>query len=1283
MRLFSQIVVTILLVCLLLGVGAFSLVRISQTITPVLGSSQPEQTSLVPLQSIAQISSRGYHVCARTNGGAAKCWGVNDYGQLGDNTATSRNLPVDVLGLNSGVAAVVAGAYHSCALLNSGAVKCWGNNEFGQLGDGTTLNHRLPAEVQGLSSGVLALAAGDYHTCALLASDVKCWGHNDHGQLGDNTQTQSNTPVDVSGLGGRVTQIAAGGKHSCAIVDGAVKCWGYNEGGQLGDGTNTDQGLPTTVSGLSSGASALAGGSEHTCAVVNGGARCWGRNGGALGNNSDVNSNIPVQVFNLSSNITAVTTGESHSCALLNSGGVKCWGGNLFGQIGDTTINYSALPVDVVGLASGVAEITAGARHTCARLNDGGVRCWGLNEGGQLGDGVSYLYSTPLTVTGLSSNVNALALGGAHSCGISNGLAKCSGDNGYFQLGNPIFGASSTLVNVDIPGGVLTALSAGDNHTCALTNGSGLKCWGGNYWGQLGGGLTDYTDQIIDVIGLSSGVVTFTAGYDHTCAIVSGKAQCWGHNNYGQLGTGDTSDRFSPAEVAGLPADGIAALAGGGFHTCALLGTGGVQCWGHNQQGQLGGGFTTVSETTPVNVSGLVSGVAALSAGLYHTCALLESGAVQCWGVNDFGQLGDNTNSSRSAPVQVAGLGSGVKSIAAGHYYSCALLNSGAIKCWGENWAGQLGDSSYSNRRTPVNVVGLDGAATLIAAGSAHTCAALTQGGVRCWGRGAYGQLGNGQLAWRYTPADVLVPGSAAPPTATPSVTATPTATNNNATPANTATPSATTSASAGDAYESDNTCAQSRSIASDGAIHNHTFHAVGDIDWVQFTATAAVTYVVEASVAAASGADLILELHGACTGGAQQSQDYTFSPDVRLQFVAPSSGPLYLRLLNADPNRAGPQVAYQLSVRALSTTSQVGAVIIVAGRYKNNDPLQTQIHASTNRAYQLWRANGYPAERMRYLATNLGLDADGDGRTDVQGLANRANLQAAITQWAQDKVGAGRALSLYLIDHGGYDRFYLDGPLNEILTPQDLDAWLDQLETTIPDVPINVIIEACHSGSFIDAGQSISGANRVVVASTSAYALAWASRQGAVFSDAFFDSLAQGRSLSLAFEDARNNALSRNSAQAAWLDDNGDSLPNGSGDGRLAGQRGFAFAGTFPTDNTWPPYLAQADVRASANSRREIWAEARDNENAIRTVWAVIYPPSYRAPSSNEELVAEPLPLPLLARGNEQYAALYGQFDEPGLYRIVIYAEDDEGLTSRPLELFVNTLYLPLVANK
>jgi alpha-tubulin suppressor-like RCC1 family protein len=299
------------------------------------------------------------------------------------------------------------------------------------------------------------------------------------------------------------------------------------------------------------------------------------------------------------------------------------------------------------------------------------------------------------------------------------------------------------------------AIAAGRYHTCALTSGGGVRCWGFNGSGQLGDGTATNRLTPVNVVGLSSGVVAIAAGNDHTCARTSGGGvKCWGSNGSGQLGDGTTTYRLTPVNVVGL-SSGVIAIATGGWHTCALTSSGGVRCWGFNLFGQLGDG-TTTSRSTPVNVVGLSSGVAAIAAGELHTCARTTTGGVRCWGDNSSGQLGDGTTTDRSIPVNVVGLSSGVAAIAAGSYHTCALISGGGVRCWGNNWYGQLGDGTWTSRNTPVDVVGLSSGVVAVTAGKWHTCALTSGGGVKCWGYNYDGQLGNGEMGYRTTPVDVV-----------------------------------------------------------------------------------------------------------------------------------------------------------------------------------------------------------------------------------------------------------------------------------------------------------------------------------------------------------------------------------------------------------------------------------------------------------------------------------------------------------------------------------------------
>lgn len=298
-------------------------------------------------------------------------------------------------------------------------------------------------------------------------------------------------------------------------------------------------------------------------------------------------------------------------------------------------------------------------------------------------------------------------------------------------------------VPVDVSGLMTAAkdVTVGERHTCAVTTVGGLKCWGSNHDFQLGDGTRQDRVSPVDVAELRSDVRAATAGEQHTCILsATGGVKCWGKNQDGQLGDGTTVDKSKAVDVGGLES-GVAAVAVGWRHTCALMSGGGLRCWGNNQDGQLGDG-TTVGRHTPTEVIGLGEGVTALAAGGRHTCALLATGAVKCWGQNQRGQLGDGTTGDRVVPTNVAELKSGVTAITAGGQHSCALMLSGAVKCWGNNGDGQLGVGGLLLKVTATDVARVAAPAVAISAGKQHTCALLSDNAVRCWGDNEHGQLG-------------------------------------------------------------------------------------------------------------------------------------------------------------------------------------------------------------------------------------------------------------------------------------------------------------------------------------------------------------------------------------------------------------------------------------------------------------------------------------------------------------------------------------------------------------
>jgi alpha-tubulin suppressor-like RCC1 family protein len=664
--------------------------------------------------------------CAIQSPGQVWCWGRNDAGQLGNGTTTATTQVTSVQGITDAVA-VVAGYGFACALRGIGAVLCWGDNFAGQLGDGTTTARATPAAVAGLDD-VRDLGAGLGHACAALADGtVRCWGWNGNGQLGDGSLIDRHTPTTVFGLG-NVTAVAVGSQHSCALTAEVVStgelsaanvfCWGRNREGELGNGTTTQSALPVAIfdaSGL--GTMALAAGAFHTCALaVDGAARCWGFNSsGQLGDGTTTTRTYMTSVVGLGTGtVTALAAGGEQTCAVRAGGQLNCWGGNESGQLGDGTTTQRRTPV--LTPVANVEAVVAGTSHTCARSADGTLRCWGDNVDGDVGDGTLVQRASPTATLVLAATRPHIAAGSWHSC--------------YEMSGT-------------------------------------VSCWGRNGDGELGDGTTTSRSVAGTPVSLLTSALGATAGGRHGCALLGdGTARCWGENGYGQLGDGTTvSPRTAPVAVSGLA--GARALAAGMEHSCALLDGGGVSCWGHNDVGQLGDG-TTTSSALPRTVLDAASGAAltgikAVAVDGFHACAIRANGEVACWGDNTNGQLGDGTTTTRTRAVAVVSADAMAATAVAGGggQFSCALRADGTVRCWGAGSYGQLGDGTTTMMRTTPVTVGTVAGGVALSAGNYHACVVEASGTVKCWGANSYGQLGDGTLIGRAVAAAVALPGPA------------------------------------------------------------------------------------------------------------------------------------------------------------------------------------------------------------------------------------------------------------------------------------------------------------------------------------------------------------------------------------------------------------------------------------------------------------------------------------------------------------------------------------------
>jgi alpha-tubulin suppressor-like RCC1 family protein len=442
---------------------------------PVGPAPAAASTTIAPSVT-PSVATGGEHTCAVRTDGSVWCWGRNDSGQLGDGTIAAqfggRSNPGAVVGLSGvRVRALALGSAHTCALVDDGTVRCWGEGRHGRLGNGSTDDSPTPVEVSGISTAT-AITAGNDHTCALLGDGtVRCWGNNSLGQLGDGTTNGRTTPVAVTVLSG-ATAISAGNAHTCAIVTGGeVRCWGFNAFGGLGDGTTTDSTTPVAVlrSGTDqstsprlAGVTALSAGGNYTCAIIRDPSDefvCWGGNSsGQLGDGTTTNRSFPVAVSGSTGMNgvipVAVSAGNLHTCDLLGTGTVRCWGYGEYGQLGlgDTTDRDT--PVAVSGLV-GVAMISSGGLHTCALMDDDTVRCWGDGRSGRLGDG---------TTTRRTSPVSVLASGTAAASPVAFSVRVTVVDD-------PVVPPAPTVAVACVPGADGGVLGVGAQVTCTVTGG--------------------------------------------------------------------------------------------------------------------------------------------------------------------------------------------------------------------------------------------------------------------------------------------------------------------------------------------------------------------------------------------------------------------------------------------------------------------------------------------------------------------------------------------------------------------------------------------------------------------------------------------------------------------------------------------------------------------------------------------------------------------------------------------------------------------------------------------
>lgn len=535
------------------------------------GFTTDRNTPTIVAGEWSKVAAGGSHTCAIRSDGALRCWGDNEFGQLGNGLSgfgESSSLP-DVVNSAVNWTDITAGSNFTCGIKLDGTLWCWGQNYFGQIGQGDSGGqdtHDLPTQIGTETQwrSVKASGTGD-HVCAYKQDDsFWCWGDNGYGQLGegsvvDGTNQYSLVPVPVN-PDTDWASISLGYYHSCAIKEnGSLWCWGDNTDGTVGDGSQLDKSIPVQV-GSDLDWKQVSANSEHTCAVkTTGSLWCWGNNGGddilGLGPIASFTVLPSPQQLGTDTDWEKVSTGTTHSCALKTNGSIYCWGNGASGRLAQDSTDTADkdIPVPIISSQAWLS-VSAGYMHTCAVATDNSLWCWGSNSNGATGQGTSSSSLYLPAPVGLDMDWLNVNSGMYYTCGIKTAVdvslvpthqLLCWGDNDDGQTGD---GTASTILKLD-PGVVAgdptdwRAVSAYRFHTCGVKYDNTLWCWGNNEDGSVGNNIDDGNSAGIPTptpqqIGDAEWEAVEVGGF-HTCAIKqNGTLWCWGRNTKGQLGNG-------------------------------------------------------------------------------------------------------------------------------------------------------------------------------------------------------------------------------------------------------------------------------------------------------------------------------------------------------------------------------------------------------------------------------------------------------------------------------------------------------------------------------------------------------------------------------------------------------------------------------------------------------------------------------------------------------------------------------------------------------------------------
>ncbi|MBA2544229.1 MAG: hypothetical protein H0V17_31585 [Deltaproteobacteria bacterium] len=696
-----------------------------------------------------QVSAGRGHVCAISDG-QIYCWGANDRGQI------SGGLPGDVIeptriettGGPAAWSSVGAGFQSTCAIADDGRLFCWGRNDFGQLGNGGTVDAGAPTPIRSdlTDWSVLDLGGGLFfgqHACAVSASQgLFCWGGNGNFQLADAALVSSPVPVPVALPD--VTSLALGAYSSCAISAGDVYCWGFAGAGSLGDPTvvvpDGSHALPVLATNLRGEWTEISAGEIIVCGLRSGAVYCWGatRSGAGIGSATWQPSLLGfTQVVASGAERVAVGFNEAldrfggdmfdlENGCLLDAGAIKCWGDNRFGQLGQGAAAETAVPLEIAGGKTWTALAT-GRRHTCGVDAEGQLSCWGSTLGAAVDGTIGGTAEAPCTgapcdlgTPQLIGPADGVAVGIDHTCSLAGDQIACWGDNSFNQHGMPV----TTLGPSTIPGSFTQIFDMHGHSTCGRTS-TDITCWG-NF------AMPTPVPELAAMTSVATGGVVAAGNFGVACFLdTTGTLFCSGNNSLGQYGNG-------PA-CAGACVTCGNLVCDGGETTATCPGDCGA------------GAFSRLRSYTAFSIGWDLDNRGPPS------CGVLADGTVECWGRNPGGMISKEIDPTTLAPVafvtapqSISGL-TGCTDVSVGHQHACARCNDD-ILCWGDHSHGAVGSGPQTfitvSEPRPI-AVKLDAGDqwAQLTSGAGFSCARSVAGRGYCWGGNQHGALGLGAAA--------------------------------------------------------------------------------------------------------------------------------------------------------------------------------------------------------------------------------------------------------------------------------------------------------------------------------------------------------------------------------------------------------------------------------------------------------------------------------------------------------------------------------------------------------